>query len=465
MKPQKDLQDHLSDRLKQQIVGSIETTSGPMVGVNICVVGGGFVGLVAAAGFAQFGHSVVCVEKNPQRLKMLRECRIPFYEKDLESLIRKNVECQRLSFSDDLADSVEGQQAIFLAVGTPSSETGRTDLTALEEVANLLSGVAVEGQIVVLKSTVPVGTGAHVQEILKQNGKGIKPAAVVNNPEFLREGNAVYDFFNPQRIVIGGDSAEAIETIAHIYRLGMTRPVPIVTTNNVTAEMIKYASNAFLTTKVGFVNELAGLCDKVSVNVLEVARAMGLDPRIGGEFLDPGPGWGGSCFQKDLTEFAGLAQSVDHPMLIAGAVLEANRCQHNLVVKKIEQLTGSLKKARVGILGLSFKADTSDMRDSPAIPIIRQLVEKGACITAYDPKANGEAAAHLPDVELAESAYDVAKDSDCLVILTEWHEFQLLDFKLLADLMNSPNMVDARNLLTPEMVRRYGFNYTGMGQG
>lgn len=465
MRPRKELQEHISDRLKQQIAGSPETTSGPMVGVNICVVGGGFVGLVAAAGFAQFGHSVVCVEKNPQRLKMLREGRIPFYEKDLESLIRKNVECRRLSFSDDLVGSVEGQQAIFLAVGTPSSETGRTDLTALEEVANLLSGVAVEGQIIVLKSTVPVGTGAHVQEILRQNTNGTKPAAVVNNPEFLREGNAVYDFFNPQRIVIGGSSSEAVEIIAHIFRLGMTHPVPIVTTNNETAEMIKYASNAFLTTKVGFINELAGLCDKVSVNVLEVARAMGLDPRIGGEFLEPGPGWGGSCFRKDLTEFAGLARSVDHPMLITGAVLKANRCQHQIVVDKIERISGSLENARIGVLGLSFKADTSDMRDSPAIPIIRQLLEKGASVIAYDPKANGEAAAFLPDVELAETAYDIAKDADCLVILTEWQEFQLLDFKRLADLMNSPNMVDARNLLTPEMVRRYGFNYTGMGQG
>ena len=464
MRPPKDTQERISDRLKQQIVGSPETTSGPMVGVNICVVGGGFVGLVAAAGFAQFGHSVVCVEKNPERLDMLRKGKIPFYEKDLESLIRKNVECQRLSFSDDLAGSVEGQQAIFLAVGTPSSETGRTDLSALDEVADLLSGVAVEGQIIVLKSTVPVGTGNHVQTILTEKGNGSKPAAVVNNPEFLREGSAVYDFFNPQRIVIGGNSAEAVETIAHIYRLGMTRPVPIVATNNETAEMIKYASNAFLTTKVGFVNELAGLCDKVSVNVLEVARAMGLDPRIGGEFLDPGPGWGGSCFRKDLREFSGLAQAVDHPMLITGAVLEANRRQHDLVVKKIEKLTGSLKKARIGILGLSFKADTSDMRDSPAIPIIKQLLEQGASVVAYDPKANGEAKAYLPDIVLAESSYDVAKDADCLVILTEWQEFQLMDFKRLGDLMNSPNIVDARNLLTPEMVRRYGFNYTGMGQ-
>lgn len=435
-----------------------------VTGLNICVVGGGFVGLVAAAGFAQFGHQVVCVEKDQARLKLLQTGKVPFFEKDLEGLLKRNIDADRLSFSSDLAEAVKGQQAIFLAVGTPSLESGRTDLSALEEVVGMLSKVAEDSQVVVLKSTVPVGTGKHLQAMFPQNGNGHKSIAVVNNPEFLREGAAVYDFFYPQRIVVGGEDPVAVELVANIYRVGMIRSVPILTTNNETAEMIKYASNAFLATKVGFINELAGLCDLVGIDVMEIAHGMGMDPRIGAEFLHPGPGWGGSCFRKDLMEFSGLARAQDYQLIIADAVLKANLRQHDLVVAKIARVVDSLDGARIGVLGLSFKAGTSDMRDSPAVPIIRQLLDEGAHVSAYDPQAHSEARQHLPTIELCDSAVDVAKDADCLVILTEWEEFQTLDLGAIAQMMRHPNLVDARNLLTPEVVRRYGLTYDGMGQ-
>ncbi len=438
--------------------------TGAATGVNICVVGGGFVGLVAAAGFAQFGHNVVCVEKNLERLAQLKESRVPFFERDLEELLRRNTEAGRLSFSSDLKEAIVGQKVIFLAVGTPSLDNGRTDLSALVEIVNLLGKVAEDGQIVVLKSTVPVGTGIWLQKKFPQNGNGSRSISVVNNPEFLREGSAVYDFFYPQRIVVGGDNQAAVEFVANLYRVGMTRPVPIVTTNNETAEMIKYAANAFLAMKVGFINEVAGLCDLVGIDVLEIARGIGMDPRIGAEFLNPGPGWGGSCFRKDLREFSGLAKAHDYPLIIAEAVLKANQRQHELVAAKIERLTGSLEKARIGVLGLSFKAGTSDMRDSPAIPIVQRLLEKGAEVVAYDPQAHTEAEHYLPTIELAENAVEAARDADCLVILTEWEEFQALDLRSISEVMRKPNLVDARNLLTPEVVRRYGLTYEGMGQ-
>ena len=448
----------------QHLSSRVFENNGPLKGVNICVIGGGFVGLASAAGFAQFGHSVVCVEKDSQRLEQLQKGRLPFFEPELEELLVRSINSQRLSFTGDLAQAVKGQRAIFITVGTPTGISGRSDLGALEEVALILSETIEAGQVIVLKSTVPVGTGKQVESIISANGRRNAPFAVVNNPEFLREGNAVNDFFKPQRIVVGGKNQEAVELVVNIYKLGMSQPVPFVITNNETAEMIKYASNAFLAAKVGYVNELAGLCDLLGVNVLEVARAIGLDPRIGTEFLEPGPGWGGSCFHKDLKEFSGLAESKGFSLLITEAVLASNRRQHNLVVEKIKKLVGTLKGSKIGVLGLAFKANTSDVRESPAIAVVKRLLEQGAKVTGYDPKANGAAKEYLPDIVIASSPYETIRDSDCLVILTEWREFQLLDFKLVYETMRRPNIVDARNLLTPELLSRYGFNYVGMGQ-
>ena len=439
------------------------SVSGPLVGTNICVIGAGFVGLVAAAGFAEFGHSVVCVEKNKEYLDRLQSGRIPFYERDLDSLVTKHLRSRRLAFSGNLAEAVIDQKAIFITVGTPSSTTGRADLGALDDVLTTIANHTNASQVIVLKSTVPVGTGKRVQEILRSKSNGQSPA-VVNNPEFLREGAAVHDFFHPQRIVIGGADISAVRTVTDIYRLGMVNPVPILTTNNETAEMIKYASNTFLATKVGFINELAGLCDRLGVNVLDVAHGMGLDPRISPEFLEPGPGWGGSCFGKDMKEFVGLAEAHNYRLIIAEGVLVSNKRQFELVAEKVRQLVGDLNGKTIGVLGLAFKANTSDMRDSAAIPIVNQLVAGGAKVVAFDPQAHIEAPKYVPEIKLASSAYEVALGADCLLILTEWQEFQLLDFKKVAEGMKQRNLVDARNLLAPEQVARYGFTYLGMGQ-
>ncbi|MFQ5498209.1 MAG: UDP-glucose dehydrogenase family protein [Candidatus Zixiibacteriota bacterium] len=441
-----------------------KSMSGPVKGIPIAVVGGGFVGLVTAAGFAQFGHAVVCIENNEERLKKLQSGHVPFYERDLEKLISENLHNGRLSFTNDLEAAVDGQKAIFIAVGTPSAADGRADLGALGTIAESLASVLTSDQVIVIKSTVPVGTGKSIQAVFSENGHSKNPIAVVNAPEFLREGNAVQDFFHPHRIVLGGTSTEAVELVKHIYRLGMTDPVPIITTNNETAELIKYSSNAFLAMKIGFINELAGLCDSTGIDVLEVARAMGMDGRIGPEFLDPGPGWGGSCFRKDLSELTGLASSLDHTLLIARAVLSANEQHHRYVVEKARKLIGSLDGATIGVLGLAFKANTSDMRDSPAIPIINELLDAGAKVQAYDPQAMEEARSIIPNVSCVDSAIDVAAEADCLLILTEWQEFQMLDLSKMAKMMATPNIVDTRNLLVPEVAKRHGFNYVSMGQ-
>lgn len=453
----------LPDPIQHPIHG-INPIAGPLIGVNICVVGGGFVGLVTAAGFAQFGHKVVCVENDSARLAELQRGQAPFFERDLEELIKNNVQCNRLSFSGDLAPSVGGQQAIFVTVGTPPLSSGRADLGALHRVMETLSHSVETGQIIILKSTVPIGTAERVRDILSHNGCGDRSVAVINNPEFLREGTAVYDFFHPQRIVIGGESAEAIEFVKHIYRLGMTHPVPIVVTNNATAEMIKYASNIYLATKIGYINELAIVCDNFGVNVLEVAHAMGLDPRIGPEFLSPGPGWGGSCLPKDLSEFLGLAETRGINLMIARAVQDANHRQFEYAVERVRMLVGDIKGKRIGVLGLAFKAGTSDMRGSPAIPIIEKLLAEGATVRAFDPAATTEAALVLPQIEIADRASDIAFDADCIIILTEWPEFQLLDWRSIAEQMRQRNLLDTRNLLSPEVAFQHGFKYLSMGQ-
>ncbi len=438
--------------------------SGPLTGVNICVIGAGFVGTVTAAGFAKFGHHVVCVERDPERLAMLHNGRVPFYEKDLDGLIASNMKSERLSFSSDLEGSLDGQKAIFVAVGTPSDGNGRADLSAVYNIVEQLEGLLKAGQIVVIRSTVPIGTAAELKRILARNGRAEGENEVISNPEFLREGTAVYDFFNPHRIVIGGNSKEAIDMIQHIYRMGAVRSSPTIVTNNETAEMIKYASNAFLATKIGFINELAMLCDDVGIDVLEVARAMGMDTRIGSEFLNPGPGWGGSCLPKDLQEFTGLGKSRGIPLRILEAVKEANDKQHDYVVSRVKALTEKIDETKIGILGLSFKAETSDLRDSPAIAVARKLLDGGFNVKAFDPAAGSDARRMLPGLEIAESSYEALEGVDCALILTEWSEFQLLDWKKAGKIMRHKKIVDARNILTPELLRRHGFEYRGIGQ-
>ena len=437
--------------------------SGPMQGTKICVIGAGFVGIVTAAGFARFGHQVVCVDKDQKRLSLLRSGRLPFFEQDLENLVKNGLSSGRLVFESDPAKGVEGKKAVFLTVGTPSSNGGRADLSALHKIISILSKNMKPGQILVIKSTVPVGTANTIKKFFSQNGNRVD-IDVINNPEFLREGGAVHDFFNPHRIVIGGSSEAAIEEISRIYKMGMTKPVPVFATNNETAEMIKYASNVFLAVKIGFINELARLCDSVGINVLEVARVIGADPRIGKEFLNPGPGWGGSCLPKDLQEFIGLADSLGVSLFIPKAVSRANLYQFEHVFSKVKNLVGDLKGTKIGVLGLTFKANTSDLRESPAMPILMKLLETGAEITAYDPAADSIADSLLSGIVRVDDPYKTAEDADCILILTEWADFQLLDWGRIRDHMKNKNIVDARNILAPELLKRYGFKYESVGQ-
>ena len=443
---------------ESQSVPRSETTR-----TKITVVGAGFVGLVAASGFAEFGHEVSCVEIDPDRYELLKKGGIPFFERGLDELVTRNVKAGRLSFTHELKSAISGQDIIVIAVGTPSGKSGRSNVSTIEEVIETIADTLEEHQIVVLKSTVPVGTGKRILEYIHSK-TGIKSISLVNNPEFLREGTAISDFFVPQRIVIGSENPDALERVAHLYRKGMKNSVPIVFTNSSTAEMIKYASNAFIALKVGYANELAGICDELGVNVLEVVRAMGMDQRIGSEYLVPGPGWGGSCLGKDLREFTGLAKAFGSPSEISLAVVRANARHHALVVSKVKKLVGSLEGARIGVLGLSFKAGTSDVRESPSLAIIKLMMEEGAEVAAFDPRANGEAGRQLPELKLLDTADGVAKDVDCLVILTEWEQFQTLDYRTMAGQMRQPNIVDARNLLVPESMKRHGFRYVGIGQ-
>lgn len=436
----------------------------PPTGIKVTVIGGGFVGLVAAAGFAQFGHTVTLVEKDSQKLKELQAGKVRIYERRLPELICANLSRQRLAFFSEPAEAIKGSKTIFMAVGTPSLPNGEADLSAVFEVVENLAPVLEPRQVIVLKSTVPVGTASRIRRLLSENGAGKKELAVVSNPEFLREGTAVMDFFRPQRIVIGGDRPEAIETVAQLYRVGMMDSCPIVVTNNETAEMIKYASNLFLATKVAFVNELANLCDATSVNVTEVTRGMGLDSRISPEFLNPGPGFGGSCLPKDLEAVLNLAKKNGVKLSIASAVKEANLRQPEKVVEKIEKLIGELNGKVIGALGLAFKAHTNDLRDSPALAVMRELEKRGAILQAYDPAAEAEARLLWPVLQLAPSPGEVAKGADALVVLTEWPEFLALNWEEIGQKMKAKNIVDARNLLVPEILVRHGFAYLGMGQ-
>ncbi len=429
---------------------------------NICVIGAGFVGLVTASGLAQFGHKVVCVDTDKSKIDELTNGRVPFYEPDLQQLVRDNLNKKTISFSDNLADSVRGKDVVFIAVGTPSGVDGRAELSNIDSVCRELAEILSGKEILVLKSTVPLGTSERVKKIFEKAGKDAPP--VVSCPEFLREARAVHDFFYPSRILIGGDNDDAKKKIAEIFLKGVNAAVPIVSTDNKTAELVKYAANAFLATKIGFVNELAGFCDLLGVNIKDVSKYIGMDPRIGTKFMEPGPGWGGSCFMKDLSELMGLAKTKDFSLLITNAVLKANEKQFELVYEKVCELLSNIKDKKIAVLGLAFKAETSDMRYSPAIPIINKLLQSGARVIAYDPKASEGAREFIPGIDLADDAYKTAESADCLLILTEWNEFRSLDLEKLAETMNSKNIVDARNLLDPALARKLGFKYIGMGQ-
>ena len=429
------------------------------------MIGTGYVGLVSGACFADFGHHVMCVDKDADKIAALKRGEIPIYEPGLADLVASNVLTGRLSFTTELKRPVAEADAVFIAVGTPSRRgDGHADLTfvhaAAREIAAALNGFTV----VVTKSTVPVGTGDEVENIIR-SARPDGDFSVVSNPEFLREGAAIQDFKHPDRIVVGTNEARAREMMAALYRPLYLNAAPILYTDRRTAELIKYAANAFLATKITFINEIADLCEQLGANVQEVARGIGLDNRIGGKFLHAGPGYGGSCFPKDTVALIKTAQDNVAPLRIVETVAAVNDTRKRAMARKVATaLGGSARGKTVAVLGLTFKPNTDDMREAPSIPLITALHDMGARVRAYDPVGMQQARQILPDVTYCDNPYACAKGADALVIVTEWEEFRALDFEQLKSVMAQPVMVDLRNIYRPEEIAKLGFRYLSIGR-
>ena len=431
---------------------------------DICVIGTGYVGLVTGVCFADLGNRVYCLDINNDRISKLKQNVMPIYEPGLEEIVERNVKAGRLFFTTDYPEALKNAKFAFIAVGTPSGVDGEADLQYVRDAAEKIAEVVDHAIIVVNKSTVPVGTGDWVAEIITKKRGGRKlDFSVVSNPEFLREGSAISDFMNPDRVVLGSLEKAAAEKVATLYA---SLRAPILITDLRTAEMIKYASNAFLATRISFINEIANICDELGADVREVADGMGLDKRIGRSFLDAGLGWGGSCFPKDVKALAHMAVLHNtHPQLLQ-AVMDINRNQRLRVVYRLRKVLGnSLSDKVIGILGLSFKPNTDDMREAPAVEIIHLLENEGAKIQAYDPQASENASKELPGINLCDDPYKMAEGADALVLATEWNEFKQLDFEKIYHLMRTPVLVDGRNQWDSARLRKLGFTYFGIGQG
>lgn len=432
--------------------------------MNICVIGTGYVGLVTGACLAEFGMSLICVDNDQEKINLLKQGTIPIYEPGLEGLVVKNMREGRLSFSTSIEEGVKSSLVVFIAVGTPSGEDGSADLQAAEEVAKQI-GRSMNGyKVIVIKSTVPVGTARRLKKLIQEQQSQPIPFDIVSNPEFQREGSAIEDFMRPDRVTIGAESEQAIAIMKDIYSALYLIETPFVITGLETAEMIKYAANAFLATKVSFINEIANLCEKVGADVHHVARAMGLDGRIGKKFLHPGPGYGGSCFPKDTRALSRMAQEKGYSFKILDSVIRVNEEQKKRMVVKIQEKVGDLRGKTIGILGLSFKPNTNDIRESSSMVIIGDLLAMGAKVKAFDPAAIDEAKAVLPEVEYGRDPYDVAKGSDALVLVTEWNQFRRLDLQRIKTLLKTPIFIDLRNVYDPDQMKRLGFNYCGVGR-
>ena len=435
--------------------------------MKITMIGAGYVGLVSGVCFSDFGHDVVCVEKKPERLAKLQAGEVPIYEPGLDELMARNVEAGRLSFTGDLAEGIKGAAAIFIAVGTPTRRgDGHADLTyvmaAAEEIATALDHYAV----VVTKSTVPVGTNADVKKVIA----AANPKAdfdVASNPEFLREGAAIDDFMRPDRIVVGVETERAAEVMQAIYRPLYLRDFPIMTTDLASAEMIKYAANAFLATKITFINEIAALCERTGADIKAVSKGMGADGRIGSKFLHAGPGYGGSCFPKDTKALARIGQDFSTPIQLVETVIKVNEeVKRRMVDKVLDLCDDSFNGKTIAVLGVTFKPNTDDMRDAPSLTIVPALVGNGATVRVVDPQGRHEGETLLPGVEWHDDPYAAATGADAVVILTEWNEFRALDLKRLAGVMNSPKMADLRNIYAPDEALEAGFTaYTSVGRG
>ncbi len=429
--------------------------------MKLCVIGAGYVGLVTGACFADLGNHVICVDSDTKKIQMLKKSIMPIYEPGLEEMVKRCVKERNLKFSTSIKEGVRNSEIIFIAVGTPSRPNGEADLSYVENVARQIARYITSYKLIVEKSTVPVETGRWVEHTIKINIKKKIKFDVASNPEFLREGSAIEDFMHPERIVIGVESKRAEELILNLYE---TFNVPIVITNIKSAEIIKHACNSFLATKLSFINAVANICERSGADITKVAEAMGYDKRIGRQFLESGIGYGGSCFPKDVDAFIQIAAKLGYDFGLLKAVKKINNEQRAFFIRKIEESLWILKDKRIGILGLSFKPGTDDLRNAPSINIINSLLESGAKIKAYDPQAMEKAKLILKKVEFCRNPYEVAKSSDALVIVTEWNEFKELDFRRIKKLLKQPLIIDGRNIYEPEKMKEMGFRYVSIGR-
>jgi UDPglucose 6-dehydrogenase len=437
--------------------------------MRVTMIGTGYVGLVSGVCFADFGHDVICVDKDPAKIDVLNAGGVPIYEPGLAELVAKNVRAKHLTFTTETESTVKSADAVFIAVGTPSRRgDGHADLSYVHAAAKEIAGYMDGYTVIVTKSTVPVGTGDEVETIICKARPDLKPGVdfdVVSNPEFLREGAAISDFKRPDRVVVGTDSEKARTVMRSLYRPLFINETPIVFTNRRTSELIKYAGNAFLATKITFINEMADLCEMVGANVQEVSRGIGLDGRIGKKFLHAGPGYGGSCFPKDTLAVVRTAQEAGAPLKIIEAVVAANDTRKEKMADKvIEGVGGDAHGKTIAVLGLAFKPNTDDMRESPAIAIINKLMAGGAKIRAYDPEAMDEAKHQLPNMTYCSNSYDCMDGADALVIITEWDQFRALDFDRVKSLMKKPVLIDLRNIYNPARMAEQGFTYISVGR-
>jgi UDPglucose 6-dehydrogenase len=432
--------------------------------MHITVIGTGYVGLVSGACFAEFGNSVICVDSDADKIARITSGELPIYEPGLDALVAKNMRQGRLEFTADIVSAIEKSLVVLLAVGTPSANDGSADLSQVEAVALEIARSLNSYKVIVTKSTVPVGAASYIKRIIDESKRCSCRYSVASNPEFLREGAAINDFMRPDRVVIGCADEEAIAILKDMYRPLYLLETPFVITSSESAEMIKYASNAFLATKISFINEIANLCDLLGADVRDVAKGMGMDRRIGPKFLHPGPGFGGSCFPKDVRALSALAMRAGYTMKLTDAVLEVNKAQTASVIDRVRCVVHDLKGKTIGVLGLSFKPETDDLREAPALKIIEDLLEAGMKVRAYDPAAMGPAARLLKGVDFCEDEYEAARDADALIVVTEWNQFRSLDLNRLKSVMKNLNIVDLRNIYEPETVRAAGFKHVSIGR-
>jgi len=429
---------------------------------NLTVVGVGHVGLVTGACFADLGNRVIALDTDEQRVEGLQRGQMPIYEPGLEELVSRNVAAGRLTFTSSYEEAIRDAEFVFISVGTPGGIEGEADMKYVEQAAESIAEAMIAPLIIVNKSTVPVGTGDWVADIIKSHHKVSIPFSVVSNPEFLREGAAISDFMSPARTVLGSTDARAAEKVAQLH---LPLRAPIVITDLRTAEMIKYASNAFLATKISFINEISNICEALGADIKEVATGMGYDPRITRAFLDAGLGYGGSCFPKDVKALAYMAEEKGrHPQLLH-AVMEINQDRRSQLVEKARELLGGLEGKNVGLLGLTFKPNTDDLREAPALDVAELLQREGAQVSAYDPVGMEHASLLMPEIEMARDAYALADQADAIIVCTEWNEFIQLDLERIRDLMRQPVIIDGRNIYDPQQLVRLGFQYAGFGQG